>query len=96
MLRRTKTTMINGKPILELPDRIVKIVECEFDRVQRQFYDSVQEKVQTSLEKLRAAINYLAVNGRRCTYCATSSTNRKWIDLLQLTLCCNILLMRSG
>ena len=53
MLRRTKTTMINGKPILELPDRIVKIVECEFDRVQRQFYDSVQEKVQTSLEKLR-------------------------------------------
>ncbi|KAI9068646.1 hypothetical protein FKP32DRAFT_1561262 [Trametes sanguinea] len=53
MLRRTKTTIVNGKPILELPDRIVNVVDCEFDAEERTFYHSVEEKVQTSLEQLQ-------------------------------------------
>ncbi|KAI0364994.1 hypothetical protein BV20DRAFT_955118 [Pilatotrama ljubarskyi] len=53
MLRRTKTTLINGKPILQLPDRIVQVVDCEFDDDERAFYLSVEQKVQSSLEKLQ-------------------------------------------
>ncbi|CDO71519.1 hypothetical protein BN946_scf184910.g18 [Trametes cinnabarina] len=53
MLRRTKTTIINGKPILELPDRLVNVVECEFDAEERAFYNSVEAKVQASLEELQ-------------------------------------------
>ena len=53
MLRRTKTTVINGKPILQLPDRLVNVVDCEFDEDERAFYQSVEEKVNTSLEQLQ-------------------------------------------
>ena len=53
MLRRTKTTVVNGKPILELPPRLVSVVECEFEHLEREFYNSVEQKVQTSLEKLQ-------------------------------------------
>ncbi|KAH9937842.1 SNF2 family N-terminal domain-containing protein [Epithele typhae] len=53
MLRRTKTTIINGKPILDLPARNVHVVECEFDTAERAFYNSVEQMVQTSLEKLQ-------------------------------------------
>ncbi|KAI0753220.1 SNF2 family N-terminal domain-containing protein [Daedaleopsis nitida] len=54
MLRRTKTTLINGKPIVDLPPRLVGTVDCELDRVEREFYNSVEQLVQTSLEKLQA------------------------------------------
>ena len=53
MLRRTKDTIINGKPIVDLPARLISIIDCEFDRVQREFYASVDEKVQKSLENLQ-------------------------------------------
>ncbi|KAH9847016.1 SNF2 family N-terminal domain-containing protein [Lenzites betulinus] len=53
MLRRTKTTLVNGKPILQLPDRLVQIVDCEFDEDERAFYLTVQEKVQNRLEDLK-------------------------------------------
>ena len=53
MLRRTKTTQINGKPIIDLPERIIQVVECVFDASQLAFYNSIQEIVQNSLEKLQ-------------------------------------------
>ncbi|PCH37549.1 hypothetical protein WOLCODRAFT_92425 [Wolfiporia cocos MD-104 SS10] len=53
MLRRTKDTLVNGRPILELPDRIVKIVDCKFDSSELAFYESVNTRVQESLEKLQ-------------------------------------------
>ncbi|KAI0693693.1 SNF2 family N-terminal domain-containing protein [Cerioporus squamosus] len=53
MLRRTKATIINGKPIIDLPPRLVNVVECEFEHLEREFYNSVEQKVQTSLEKLQ-------------------------------------------
>ncbi|KAI0634006.1 SNF2 family N-terminal domain-containing protein [Trametes polyzona] len=55
MLRRTKTTVLNGKPILSLPDRLVNVVECMFDDDERAFYHSVEEKVQNRLEQLKEA-----------------------------------------
>ncbi len=53
MLRRTKATILNGKPLLNLPDRIVNSVQCQFDPEERAFYNNIQALVETSLEKLR-------------------------------------------
>ncbi|KAH9941545.1 SNF2 family N-terminal domain-containing protein [Amylocystis lapponica] len=53
MLRRTKTTLVNGKPILELPDRVVETVDCPFDAEERAFYNTVDERVQKSLAALQ-------------------------------------------
>ena len=53
MLRRTKNDTLNGKRLLELPDRLVENVHCEFDAEERAFYNSVQDRVQTSLENLQ-------------------------------------------
>lgn len=52
MLRRTKETVVNGKPILQLPDRSVGMVECHFDAQERAFYETVNTRVQDSLDKL--------------------------------------------
>ncbi|KAI0768279.1 SNF2 family N-terminal domain-containing protein [Trametes elegans] len=57
MLRRTKTTVLNGKPILQLPDRLVNIVDCEFDETERAFYMSVEGIVMNQLEKLQQGGN---------------------------------------
>ena len=53
MLRRTKGTILNGKPLLELPDRIVHNTHCLFDSEEQYFYDNVQTLVQDRLEKLQ-------------------------------------------
>lgn len=54
MLRRIKTTVINGKPLLDLPDRIVNNVHCEFDEDERAFYNSVEGRIRDSVDKLQA------------------------------------------
>ncbi|KAH9830624.1 SNF2 family N-terminal domain-containing protein [Rhodofomes roseus] len=65
MLRRTKDTVVNGKPILELPERVVEIVDCAFDAGERAFYDKVNSLVQNRLETLEqqggAARNYTSM-----------------------------------
>ena len=53
MLRRTKNDTLNGKPLLELPKRLVENIHCKFDPEERAFYDSVEQRVQTSLETLQ-------------------------------------------
>ncbi|KAI0080447.1 hypothetical protein K474DRAFT_1682619 [Panus rudis PR-1116 ss-1] len=52
MLRRTKTTILNGKPLLDLPDRDVQIVHCSFDVNERTFYDSVEERIKERVDTL--------------------------------------------
>lgn len=53
MLRRTKNTILNGKPLLDLPGRIVNTVQCDFDAEEREFYNNVQAMVDTNLQKLQ-------------------------------------------
>ncbi|KZT22942.1 hypothetical protein NEOLEDRAFT_1157534 [Neolentinus lepideus HHB14362 ss-1] len=57
MLRRKKDTLLNGKPLLELPARNVEVVACNFDAEEREFYNAVEEKVRSSFEKLAQAGN---------------------------------------
>ncbi|TFK53181.1 hypothetical protein OE88DRAFT_1626853 [Heliocybe sulcata] len=52
MLRRKKDTILNGKPLLDLPARNVEVVSCTFDAEEREFYNTVEEKVRDSFEKL--------------------------------------------
>ncbi|KAG8961732.1 hypothetical protein FRC00_011446 [Tulasnella sp. 408] len=51
MLRRTKTQVVNGKPILSLPDRTVNMVECEFDQDEQEFYNALVERTDLTLNK---------------------------------------------
>ncbi|KAI9594577.1 SNF2 family N-terminal domain-containing protein [Syncephalis fuscata] len=45
LLRRTKTSKINGKPLLTLPERRVEAVEVEFSKHERRIYDALELKM---------------------------------------------------
>jgi SNF2 family DNA or RNA helicase len=51
MLRRTKNSVVNGKPILQLPARNVQVVQCEFDEDEREFYNALADKVALTFNK---------------------------------------------
>ncbi|KAF8960935.1 SNF2 family N-terminal domain-containing protein [Flammula alnicola] len=55
MLRRRKDETINGKVLIELPKRTVEVVTCDFDDSERQFYDSLETKMESVIEKLMAS-----------------------------------------
>ncbi|RSH87961.1 uncharacterized protein EHS24_000484 [Apiotrichum porosum] len=65
MLRRTKDATINGKPILNLPERRVEVVECTFDAEERQFYDALEQRTALTFNKFlrngSAMSNYTSV-----------------------------------
>lgn len=54
MLRRTKDQQFNGKAIIELPDRKIAVVSCEFDASERAFYTALETKMGDVIEKLMA------------------------------------------
>ncbi|KAI0058318.1 hypothetical protein BV25DRAFT_1830155 [Artomyces pyxidatus] len=51
MLRRRKTDLLNGKPLLDLPERRLSIVPCEFDDEEREFYFALENKIEAAMEK---------------------------------------------
>ena len=51
MLRRRKTDVIDGKPLLELPGRHLSIVPCEFDEDEHQFYFALENKIDEAMQK---------------------------------------------
>lgn len=55
MLRRKKDHMLNGKAILELPERTVNIEKCEFDADELSFYKALESKMSTEVDKLMNA-----------------------------------------
>ncbi|KAG9306570.1 hypothetical protein G9A89_004767 [Geosiphon pyriformis] len=44
LLRRTKTSMMDGKPIVNLPTREVNIANTEFSEEEREFYTSLESR----------------------------------------------------
>ncbi|KAM3159776.1 ULS1-like protein [Lachancea thermotolerans] len=52
MLRRTKDSKIDGKPILELPDKIIKPMEETLQGLELTFYTELEAKNQKKAEKL--------------------------------------------
>ncbi|WWC66176.1 uncharacterized protein I206_100077 [Kwoniella pini CBS 10737] len=65
MLRRTKDATIDGKKILNLPGRTVRITPCDFDPEERAFYDALEKKTEFTFNKFvksgTAAANYTSV-----------------------------------
>ncbi|KAF9511453.1 hypothetical protein BS47DRAFT_1373028 [Hydnum rufescens UP504] len=51
MLRRTKDQMLNGEPLIVLPDRTVEVITCQFDREEREFYAALEARTNLSLNK---------------------------------------------
>jgi SNF2 family DNA or RNA helicase len=51
MLRRRKTDVLNGKPLIELPERHLSTVPCGFDEDERQFYFALENKVEEAMQK---------------------------------------------
>lgn len=50
MLRRTKDAKHDGKPILNLPERKVEIISCDFDDAkERDFYNDLENQVKRNL-----------------------------------------------
>ena len=55
MLRRQKDQILNGKPLMELPKRTVNVVSCDFDPFEKSFYDSLESKMESVIQKLMAS-----------------------------------------
>ncbi|KAG6868140.1 hypothetical protein C0993_007214, partial [Termitomyces sp. T159_Od127] len=51
LLRRTKNSMLEGKPILELPNKDIQIVKLEFSRDERDLYDSFEKRTKIRLNR---------------------------------------------
>lgn len=55
MLRRQKDQILNGKALIELPKRTVNVVSCDFDPSEKAFYDSLESKMESVIQKLMAS-----------------------------------------
>lgn len=55
--------MLNGKVLIELPLRTVKVMSCTFDRSEQAFYDALESKMESVIEKLISSekANYISV-----------------------------------
>jgi SNF2 family DNA or RNA helicase len=51
LLRRTKTSKIDGKPILQLPPRVTEQVHAVFSEDEQQFYDALENKTQLQFNR---------------------------------------------
>ncbi|RKP08830.1 SNF2 family N-terminal domain-containing protein [Thamnocephalis sphaerospora] len=49
MLRRTKNSTINGKPLLSLPERVVEHVEVTFSEKERTLYNALEAKMKRNV-----------------------------------------------
>jgi SNF2 family DNA or RNA helicase len=50
--RRTKTSKIDGEPILQLPPKVIEKVHVVFDERERDIYDALNSKTQAQIERL--------------------------------------------
>lgn len=51
MLRRSKQSKINGRPILVLPERTVEVTNPEFSEEEKDFYNSLESKTRIQFNK---------------------------------------------
>ncbi|CAM6038922.1 unnamed protein product [Sphagnum compactum] len=55
LLRRTKGTLIDGQPIVDLPPRIVKLKKTQFSIEERTFYDKLETESREQFQAFAAA-----------------------------------------
>ncbi|PSC70181.1 SNF2 family DNA-dependent ATPase [Micractinium conductrix] len=54
MLRRTKQSQLNGKPIIDLPPRLTATVKTQLTPAERDFYNRLKEEASTEFRRLQA------------------------------------------
>jgi SNF2 family DNA or RNA helicase len=55
MMRRTKQTKIEGRPIIDLPARVVGLSQADFTSEERQFYDTLERESRQKFNAFRSA-----------------------------------------
>ncbi|XP_010234334.1 helicase-like transcription factor CHR28 isoform X2 [Brachypodium distachyon] len=55
LLRRTKETMINGEPIINLPPKTINLVKVDFRKEERAFYMTMEERSRQQFKEYAAA-----------------------------------------
>lgn len=55
MMRRTKQTVIEGRPIIDLPARIVRLSQADFTAEERGFYDTLERESRQKFNAFRSA-----------------------------------------
>ncbi|KAM0852429.1 hypothetical protein ACQ4PT_051745 [Festuca glaucescens] len=55
LLRRTKETMINGEPIINLPPKIINLEKVDFTKEERGFYMTLEERSRQQFKEYAAA-----------------------------------------
>nr|GEX08504.1 helicase-like transcription factor CHR28 isoform X2 [Tanacetum cinerariifolium] len=55
LLRRTKATFIDGKPIISLPPKIVSMKKMDFMAEEREFYSALEENFRAQFQEYRDA-----------------------------------------
>jgi SNF2 family DNA or RNA helicase len=55
MLRRRKDQLLNGEVLIKLPKRHVNIISCEFNASEKEFYYSLEMKMEDVIEKIMAS-----------------------------------------
>ena len=53
LLRRTKSSKIDGEPIVELPERRVNILRCKFNEKERNFYCKLESEAQIKVKQMQ-------------------------------------------
>lgn len=53
MLRRSKDDTINGIQILDLPPKTITVVKCDFSKLERRFYNSLEAKMMDEMAKIQ-------------------------------------------
>ena len=84
LLRRTKKSKIDGKPLLQLPEKIVEQIHAVFSDDERAFYDALENKSQLTFNR----------------YLKAGSVGRNYSNILVLLLrlrqaCCHPHLIRD-
>ncbi|EMD32811.1 hypothetical protein CERSUDRAFT_143402 [Gelatoporia subvermispora B] len=51
LLRRTKNSELEGKPLLELPEKHIDLVELEFSEEEREIYDQFERRAQICINR---------------------------------------------
>lgn len=52
MLRRRKDQLLNGQALIKLPERHVDIISCKFDAAEKEFYHSLETKMEDVIAKI--------------------------------------------
>lgn len=55
MLRRNKQSTINGRPILQLPEKVVEFVDLDLSPEERAIYNAVEHRARVRVNKFLKA-----------------------------------------